>query len=199
MRGKLSSSIHFCKLNFEIKGRLPHCKERRERVFNLVIVSHLFNKRNGAKMTLQSTKTQLQYCIPLLRGEMCHVFHLNFQRSWKNPDRLANHTCASLCSWLSKAPSTGFKAAFSIEDLQKGGRGTVTSHMQVVQAGECPPSSCAQVLMESSQGRRRGTSNPLALREADNQSPAGEVGDSRFCLWGKNRYQRGESGPVTGL
>lgn len=48
-------------------------------------------------------------------------------------------------------------------------------------------------------GKEAGNLQPLALREADNQSPAGEVGDPRFCLWGKNRYQRGESGVVTGL
>lgn len=115
-------------------------------------------------MTLQSTKTQLQYCIPLLRGEMCHVFHLNFRGSWKNPDRLANHTCASLCSWLSKAASSGFLAAFSIEDLQKGGQGTVTPHMQVVQAGKCAPSSCAQVLHGDLPGKEAGNLQPL-IRE----------------------------------
>lgn len=99
-------------------------------------------------MTLQSTKTQLQYCILLLRREMCHVFHLNFRRSWKNPDRLANHTCASLCSWLINAASSGFMAAFSTDHLQKGGRGTVTPHMQAVWAGGCPSSSRAQFLGE---------------------------------------------------
>ena len=130
-------------------------------MFNSVIVSHLFNKSNEAKMTLQSTKTQLQYCIPLLRREMCQVFHLNFQRSWKNPDRVANHTCASLCSWLTNATGSGFMAVFSTEDLQKGGGGTVTPHMQAVWAWGCPPSSCAQVLGELP-GKEAGDLQPLS-------------------------------------
>lgn len=47
----------FLKLNFKIKNRLTHYKEMREKAFNFVVVSHLFNKRNRSKQSSKSRST----------------------------------------------------------------------------------------------------------------------------------------------
>lgn len=104
-QSKLSCTIHFCKLDFKIKDRLSHYKERKQRVFNFITAWHVLNKRRG-KSILLSPKPQCWFHT-LLFDVKCLVLNLGCNLRWTSsakPHKPAHQICARLCSvshaWL---------------------------------------------------------------------------------------------------